>query len=85
MIKTLDTPAIFSKAVGGTMNSDDLRNAFGGKTYASLQCDSTEYVSGVFTCWGSDANHIPTVQIACPADVQKEDTCTASVVKVVSF
>jgi ribonuclease T2 len=84
LIKQLGTPSDVTAATGSTMSASTLRNDFGGATYASLQCTSSSYVNGVFTCWSS-TNGIPTTQIQCPADVQKEDTCTASTVKIESL
>jgi len=69
------TPAVLSNAVGTHLSADALRIAMGGKDMVSLQCDG-EALSGVFTCW-SQIQGIPSTQINCPADVKKEDTCTA--------
>ena len=86
MIESFGTPTIYSDAVGSTIDASALRDAFGGSTYASLQCDSTMYVNGVYTCWDMDSTtHLPTVQIECPSDVQAEDTCTVDTLKVTSF
>lgn len=86
MIQSFGTPSIYSDAVGSTIDAGDLRDAFGGAAYASLQCDSGKYVNGVYTCWDMDSvTHLPTTQIECPSDVQDEDTCTASTLEVTSF
>lgn len=86
MIESMGTPTIYSNAVGSTIDATALRNSFGGKTYASLQCDSSKYVNGVYTCWDMDSTtHLPTVQIECPSDVQAEDTCTVDTLEVTSF
>ncbi len=86
LIKSFGTPSSFSASVGGTMTASSLRDAFGGPTFASLQCTSAQYVNGVYTCWDRDPNTgLPTQQIVCPADVQAEDTCTSSTLTVASF
>ena len=86
MIESFGTPDIFSDAVGSTMSASDLRDAFGGSNYASLQCTSSEYINGVYTCWDMDTEtHLPTVQIECPDDVIAEDTCSVSTLQVSSF
>lgn len=86
MIQTFGTPAIYSSAVGSTIDASTLRDAFGGDAFASLQCTSSKYVNGVYTCWDMDpVTHFPTVQIECPADVIAEDTCTVATLEVASF
>ena len=85
LIKKFGTPASVTAAVGSTISADSLRNDFGGATFASLQCTSGKYLNGVYTCWSKQANGYPDAQIACPSDVQKEDTCTASTLNVASF
>lgn len=85
LIKQLGTPADFTAAVGGTIDADQLRDLFGGKTKASLQCESGNYVVGVFTCWDHDSEGHPTTQVDCPSDVQAEDTCSATTLDVASF
>ena len=85
LIKSFGTPASVTKAVGGELNADDLRNDFGGKTMCALQCTSGTYVVGVYTCWSMDAAHNPLKQVTCPADVQAEDTCTTTTVTIASF
>jgi ribonuclease I len=84
LIKKFGTPASVTKAVGGTISADSLRNDFGGSKYVSLQCTSGKYLVGAYTCW-SQVNGKPTAQIACPSDVQSEDTCTSSTLTVQSF
>lgn len=81
LIKKFGTPASVTKAAGGSVSASTVRNDFGGPTYASLQCESGQYLSGVFTCWAQQ-NFVPTTQIVCPSDVQKEDTCTSSTIQV---
>ena len=79
------TPLSVTTAVGSTISATKLRNSFGGSKYVSLQCDQDgSYLSGVYTCW-SFVNKIPSNQIQCPEDVQAEDTCSASAIKVTSF
>jgi len=84
LIKKFGTPTAMSSNVGGTVDAGTLRTAFGGATSASLQCSSTKYINGVYTCW-SQNNGIPVAQVVCPADVQKEDTCTSATLAVQSF
>lgn len=84
LLNSFPTPSLVSNNVGGSVNAADLRNAMGGATYASLQCNSGEYLSGVYTCW-SESDGKPLKQIECPSDVQKEDTCTTTSVVVRSF
>lgn len=84
LIKIFGTPASVTNAVGGSISASQLRNDFGGASYVALQCESGSYLSAAFSCW-SNVNGIPTKQIVCPSDVQLEDTCTASTLKVQSF
>jgi ribonuclease T2 len=86
MIESFGTPTIYMDAVGSTIDASALRDSFGGPNFASLQCDSSKYVNGVYTCWDMDSvTHLPTVQIECPSDVQSEDTCTVDTLEVASF
>ena len=82
--KKFGTPVSVTQAVGSTISASKLRSDFGGATYVALQCNGGSYLSGAFTCW-SVQNKIPLNQIPCPTDVQAEDTCTASTLKVTSF
>jgi hypothetical protein len=84
LIKQLGTPASVSQASGSTVSASTVRNDFGGPTYASLQCISGKFLSGVYTCWAQE-NFVPTKQIVCPADVQKEDTCTSTTITVTAL
>eukprot|EP01035_Chromulina_nebulosa_P020890 gene20890-27079_t len=84
LIKKFGTPASLTSAVGGTIAATDLRNALGGAAYVSLQCTSGKYLNGAYTCW-SMVNGLPSAQIQCASDVQKEDTCTSSTISVASF
>jgi len=84
LIKSFGTPKSVTAAVGGTISAASLRNDFGGSEYVSLQCTSGKYLNGAYTCW-SKVNNLPTAQIVCGTDVQKEDTCTASTLTVTSF
>jgi ribonuclease I len=86
LIKKFGTPASVTQAAanGGSVSAATVRNDFGGAAYASLQCESGKYLSGVFTCW-SQENSVPKTQIACPSDVQNEDTCTSSTIIVTTF
>ncbi len=84
LAKTFGSPKILTAAVGRNISASILRDAFGGPTRASLQCNNGAYLSGVFTCWSHDSGLVKEQQV-CPADVQKEDTCTASSLIVTSF
>ncbi len=84
LAKTFGSPQILADAVGQNISATALRNSFGGPTYAQLQCASGVYLSGVYTCW-SQVEGVPKAQIVCPADVQKEDTCTSESIVVTSF
>ena len=72
-------------AGGSPISSDEVREAFGGTDMASLQCQSSAYLVGVYTCWQHDSDGFPTKQIACPSDVIAEDTCTKDTVTVQAF
>lgn len=86
MIESFGTPSVYSNAVGSTIDATTLRDAFGGSSFASLQCTSQKYVNGVYTCWGMDpVTNFPTNQIECPSDVVAEDTCTVETLEVSSF
>lgn len=85
LVKDFGTPSIFTTNVGKSVDADDLRNAFGGSTKVSLQCDSGVYLSGAFTCWSKDSSGYPLEQIECASDVQGEDTCTSSSVQIPAF
>jgi len=80
----LGTPLSIIDAINSTISTEKLRNDFGGSKFVSLQCDKGSYLSGVYTCWNI-INKIPFNQIQCPNDVQDEDTCTSSTIKVTSF
>lgn len=84
LIKKFGTPSVVTANVGGSVSASSLRQAFGGSTMVALQCESGQYLSGAYTCW-SQSNGVPQQQITCPSDVQKEDTCTSSTVKITSF
>lgn len=84
IIKKVGTPVDFQNAVGSTMSADALRADFGGKDHASLQCTSSKFINGVYSCW-SQVNGIPQSQITCPKDVQAEDTCTVTTITVTAF
>lgn len=84
LIKKFGTPSSVTSHVGGNLSASSLRNDFGGASKVALQCNSGKYLSGAFTCW-SQSNGLPSAQIACPADVVKEDTCTASTLIIMSF
>jgi len=83
LIKSFGTPQSLTDAADKktTLSAATLRNDMGGATYASLQCVSGKYLSGVYTCW-TPVNGIPTTQTVCPSDVQKEDTCTSSTLTI---
>ncbi len=84
LIKAFGSPPILADFVGKNMTASILRDALGGATRASLQCNSGVRLSGVFTCWFQE-NGVPKVQVECPADVQKEDTCTSAEISITSF
>lgn len=84
LIKQLGTPSDYSAAVGGYIDATQLRNDFGGANRAALQCTSSKYVNGVYTCWNQQ-NGIPTTQRDCPSDVVHEDTCTVQSLYVESL
>ena len=83
LIKSFGTPQSLIDAADKktTLSAATLRNDLGGATYASLQCVSGKYLSGVYTCW-TPVNGLPTTQTVCPSDVQKEDTCTSSTLTI---
>jgi ribonuclease T2 len=86
LLQQYGTPQVFQDAVGSTMAASTLRDAFGGPTYASLQCTSTKFINGVYWCFERDAvTYLPGKQIVCPSDVQKEDTCSSATLTVDSF
>jgi ribonuclease I len=85
LIKKFGTPASVTSAVGKTISASSLRTDFGGSTKVALQCTSGQYLNGAYTCWSRSSNGTPSTQVTCPADVQKEDTCTASTLTVTSF
>lgn len=86
LAKSFGTPQslIDASTKGTTLDANTLRNDMGGKTYASLQCVSGKYLSGVYTCWKQE-NGFPTTQTQCPSDVQKEDTCSSSTLSIQTF
>lgn len=81
----LFTPEFVTSNVGKSVSATDLRNSFGGKTMASLQCTSGKYLNGVYTCWLRNSNGTVGEQTTCPSDVQKEDTCSSSSILIQSF
>lgn len=86
LIKSFGTPQSLQDAAvsGSTIDATTLRNDFGGANYASLQCVSGKYLSGVYTCW-KESNGFPTTQTECPSDVLGEDTCTSSTLSIQTF
>lgn len=84
LLKKFGTPALMTKSAGGTVDAASLRNAFGGATMVALQCSSDSYINGAYTCWTQE-NGVPTKQIVCPDDVQKEDTCTSETLTIRTF
>lgn len=84
LLQSFGTPALLTQNAGGSVDAASLRNAFGGATMVALQCTSGKYINGAYTCWTQE-NGVPTKQIVCPADVQKEDTCTGSSVIISTF
>jgi len=85
LIKKYGTPASVTAAVGSTISASSLRNDFGGASKVALQCTSGSYLVGAYTCWTKTSSGTPGSQTTCPADVQKEDSCTASTLTVQSF
>lgn len=79
LIVAYGSPTILSDSVGGHVEADALRNAMGGNSHVSLQCDGNkgDILSGAFTCW-SQSGGLPVAQIICPSDVKREDTCAAT-------
>ena len=84
LLKQFGTPALITNNVGGSVSASDLRTYYGGSTMVALQCNSGNYINGVYTCW-NQVNGKPTTQVVCPSDVQKEDTCSGSTVYISSF
>jgi ribonuclease T2 len=84
MVQKYGTPSIVSNNVYKDISSSDLRAAYGGSSYASLQCLSGKYLSGVYICF-SQSNGAPTTQISCPSDVIAEDTCTSATIHIQGF
>lgn len=82
--KTFGTPDIVSNNVGGSVDSSKLRDVYGGAAMVALQCNTGNFLSGVFTCW-SQSNGKPNVRIVCPADVVLEDSCTDDEVHIQGF
>lgn len=72
----IPTPTALYKSIGHNMSASALRIGFGGTNYVALLC-TNQILNGAYTCW-QQTNNIPSVQIACPASVVKEDTCTSS-------
>ncbi len=85
--KLFGTPSIITVNVGNTISAEQIRNTFGGPNMVSLQCESGNYLSGIFTCWSmsSSNNGIPDKQISCPADVIGEDNCSNDTIVITSF
>uniref|UniRef100_A0AAV1UFB9 Uncharacterized protein n=1 Tax=Peronospora matthiolae TaxID=2874970 RepID=A0AAV1UFB9_9STRA len=83
------TPELVQDNVGGHVNAQKLREAFGD---AALQCqhsrDGDTYVtmfSQVFTCWHKDEHNVPTQRGACPPHIHSEDTCGKGTVSIPGF
>lgn len=81
---TFGTPSIFTENTGKSVNADDLRTALGGSTKATLICSGGKSLTGAYTCWSQQAG-VPTAQVTCPSDVQKEDTCSSSTITIDSM
>ena len=76
LAKKFRTPEILTEIkVTTTIQSDYLRDQFGGKEYVTLICSNTNILTGIYTCWDMNENGLPEEQIKCPVTVQKEDTC----------
>eukprot|EP00428_Durinskia_dybowskii_P067542 CAMPEP_0170369260 /NCGR_PEP_ID=MMETSP0117_2-20130122/7888_1 /TAXON_ID=400756 /ORGANISM="Durinskia baltica, Strain CSIRO CS-38" /LENGTH=202 /DNA_ID=CAMNT_0010623967 /DNA_START=169 /DNA_END=777 /DNA_ORIENTATION=- len=86
LAKSFGTPQCLMDAAdaGTDVDAATLRTQMGGSSYASLQCTSGKYLSGVYTCW-KEENGIPTTQTECPADVLSEDNCTSDTLVVETF
>jgi len=72
----IPTPSALYKSIGHNMSADTLRLGFGGANHVALLCNN-QILNGAYTCW-QQTNNIPSLQIACPASVVKEDTCMSS-------
>ncbi|GMF36014.1 unnamed protein product [Phytophthora fragariaefolia] len=88
------TPQLVQDHVGGQLDVDKLRTAFGD---AALKCqrahvDGTDgaakhvtLFSQVFTCWEKDEHNVPTQRRACPPHIHSEDTCGKGSVTIPAF
>ena len=86
LIKQLGTPDYVSNNAGGdAINSNGVRLTFGGAAKASLQCSSSIYINGVYTCWSRNEDGSPNAQVECPSDVISEDSCSEQTLMVEGF
>jgi ribonuclease T2 len=76
LTQQIPTPSILTESVGNNMSACVLRDNMGGANNVVLQCKN-QILTGAYTCW-NQTNDIPTIQIACPSSVVKEDTCMQS-------
>jgi len=84
--RTFGTPSIIISNIGKTVSASLIRDSFGGTSMVALQCESGQYLSGVFTCWSiSTIDGSPDKQIICPTDVHNEDTCSNDEVIIPGF
>lgn len=84
--KMYGTPDIITSNIGKPVSASLMRDSFGGNNMVALQCDSKQYLSGVYTCWSiSKIDGTPDKQIICPADVHKEDTCSNDLLIIPTF
>lgn len=75
--KVFGTPSIITQNIGKSVQASLIRDSFGGNNMVALQCESGQYLSGVYTCWSiSTIDGTPDKQIVCPNDVHNEDTCS---------
>lgn len=86
-LQKLGTPSVISENVGkAPVSKAAIQAAYGGPSKVSLSCGGGSFLSAVATCWTVDkASHLPAEQIACPASVIKEDTCTGTTITISGF
>jgi len=80
------TPDVLQQAIGQNMSADSLRDAMdnGVANSAVLQCDDSYILTGAYTCW-EQQDGFPTVQVACPDKVVKEDTCYNDMIAILAL
>ena len=86
LAKLAGTPSLISSNVGGSpVNANSLREAYGGSSYVSLQCNGGSYLVGTYTCYNRNTDGTVGAQTTCPSDVIAEDSCTTTTVTIVSL